>query len=425
MIGQQTAEEIKLEIGSAFPLPEEVQAEVRGRDLVTGLPKTVVLTSEEVRGALEEPLSQIIGAVKETLDRTPPELASDIMDRGIMLAGGGALLQGLDERLRDETQMPCHLAESPLTCVAVGSGRSLEEFDVIHRASKNSRNRRRYSMRSGAARTLIVARLHGAHGPEDLKRTFSCTRSRFAGDERCLALLVSLSIALLTVYFGESASGGLHAIQRGFLEVLAPLQEGASRALKPARDLVGWTGDVFDAKSENKDLQEAERGAARAGSPRPQTAERDARQLRALVGPQPVGRLPGRATTTCRRARDRALADGLVLGDHDRQGLRPGRARRPAGRQRRRPRRAGVRRGAGRRARHADHRPHAAACPRSSSRTAPNGLVKATVGNPNDLILDFVREGPRRAQGRDRRHLRAGARRGSSRCSRAASRSDA
>ena len=140
MIGQQTAEEIKLEIGSAFPLPEEVQAEVRGRDLVTGLPKTVVLTSEEVRGALEEPLSQIIGAVKETLDRTPPELASDIMDRGIMLAGGGALLQGLDERLRDETQMPCHLAESPLTCVAVGSGRSLEEFEVIHRASKNSRN---------------------------------------------------------------------------------------------------------------------------------------------------------------------------------------------------------------------------------------------------------------------------------------------
>ena len=101
-----------------------MQAEIRGRDLVSGLPKTVVLTSEEVRMALEEPLQAIIDAVKETLDRTPPELASDIMDRGIMLAGGGALLQGLDERLRDETQMPAHLAESPLTCVAVGSGRS-------------------------------------------------------------------------------------------------------------------------------------------------------------------------------------------------------------------------------------------------------------------------------------------------------------
>ena len=143
MIGQQTAEEVKLEIGSAFPLAEEVQAEIRGRDLVSGLPKTIVLTSEEVRMALEEPLQAIIDAVKETLDRTPPELASDIMDRGIMLAGGGALLQGLDDRLRDETQMPAHLAESPLTCVAVGSGRSLEEFEAIHRSNKNSRSARR------------------------------------------------------------------------------------------------------------------------------------------------------------------------------------------------------------------------------------------------------------------------------------------
>ena len=111
--------------------------------MVAGLPKTVVLTSEEIRQALEEPLSQIIDAVKETLDRTPPELASDIMDRGIMLAGGGSLLQGLDVRLREETQMPAHLAESPLTCVAVGSGRSLEEFEAIHRSNRSNRNRRR------------------------------------------------------------------------------------------------------------------------------------------------------------------------------------------------------------------------------------------------------------------------------------------
>jgi rod shape-determining protein MreB len=111
--------------------------------MVSGLPKTVVLTSEEIRAALEEPVGQILEAVKETLDRTPPELAADIMDRGIMLAGGGSLLQGLDERLRNETQMPAHLAESPLTCVAVGSGRSLEEFEAIHRSNKNSKNRRR------------------------------------------------------------------------------------------------------------------------------------------------------------------------------------------------------------------------------------------------------------------------------------------
>ena len=136
LIGQQTAEEIKLEIGSAHPLREEIQAEVRGRDLLTGLPKTVILSSDEVRHALDEPVGQIIDAIKQTLDKTPPELAADIMDRGLMLAGGGSLLGGLDERLRQETHMPVHVAESPLTCVAVGSGRSLEEFEVIHRSQK-------------------------------------------------------------------------------------------------------------------------------------------------------------------------------------------------------------------------------------------------------------------------------------------------
>ncbi len=143
MIGSQTAEEVKLEIGSAFELPEEVEAEIRGRDLVTGLPKTVVLSSAEIRQALDIPLTQIIDAVKQTLDKTPPELASDIMDRGIVLAGGGALLQRLPDRLRAETQMPVHLAESPLTCVAVGSGRSLEEFEAIHRSNQTYASSRR------------------------------------------------------------------------------------------------------------------------------------------------------------------------------------------------------------------------------------------------------------------------------------------
>ena len=144
LIGQQTSEEVKLEIGSAWPLAEEVQAEVRGRDMLTGLPKTVVLGSEDVRRALDEPVTQIIDAIRGTLDKTPPELAADIMDRGIVLAGGGALLAGLDQRLRNETHMPVHVAESPLTCVAVGSGRSLEEFEAIHRLAKaRSRNGRR------------------------------------------------------------------------------------------------------------------------------------------------------------------------------------------------------------------------------------------------------------------------------------------
>jgi rod shape-determining protein MreB and related proteins len=148
LIGQQTAEEIKLEVGSAFPLKEEVQAEVRGRDMLTGLPKTVILSSEEVRHALEDPVMQIIDAIKSTLDKTPPELAADIMDRGIVLAGGGALLQGLDQRLRQETHMPTHLAESPLTCVAVGSGRSLEEFEAM----RNSQRARARSRRNGRGR---------------------------------------------------------------------------------------------------------------------------------------------------------------------------------------------------------------------------------------------------------------------------------
>ncbi len=146
LIGQQTAEEVKLEIGSAWPLPDEIQAEVRGRDMLTGLPKTVVIGSEDVRRALDEPVDQILDAIRGTLDKTPPELAADIMDRGIVLAGGGALLSGLDQKLRQDTHMPVHVAESPLTCVAVGSGRSLEEFEAIHRSAR-ARNKNGYGRR--------------------------------------------------------------------------------------------------------------------------------------------------------------------------------------------------------------------------------------------------------------------------------------
>src|SRR5438067_160898 len=114
MLGERTAEEIKFAIGSAFPLPGEPQAEIRGRDLVSGLPKTIIISSEEARRAIEEPIAQIVDSVKNTLDRTPPELAGDIMDRGLVLTGGGALIRGLDERLKHETAMPVHISESPL-----------------------------------------------------------------------------------------------------------------------------------------------------------------------------------------------------------------------------------------------------------------------------------------------------------------------
>jgi rod shape-determining protein MreB len=132
-IGAQTAEDIKFEIGSAAPLPEELATEIRGRDLTTGLPNAVVLTSEAIRQALAEPVQTIIDAIKSTLERTPPELAADISERGILLAGGGSLLQGFAERVRMETGMPAQLAESPLTCVAIGSGLSLEEYDAMSR----------------------------------------------------------------------------------------------------------------------------------------------------------------------------------------------------------------------------------------------------------------------------------------------------
>src|SRR4029453_6809452 len=133
-IGTQTAQQLKIEMGNTFILHEEDAAEIRGWVLVTGLPKTVVITSEEVRETISIPVDAILAAVRDTLDRTPPELASDIMDRGMILAGGGALLRHLDERLRRETGIPVHVADDALMCVAIGSGRSLEEINFYRSA---------------------------------------------------------------------------------------------------------------------------------------------------------------------------------------------------------------------------------------------------------------------------------------------------
>lgn len=128
LIGERTAEAIKCEVGSAMPLKEEITIQVKGRDLVNGVPKTSEVSSIEIREGLHEPITQIVDAVKITLERTPPELSADILDRGIMLSGGGALLKGLDERLRLETNLPVHVAEDPLTTVVRGAGRVLENL---------------------------------------------------------------------------------------------------------------------------------------------------------------------------------------------------------------------------------------------------------------------------------------------------------
>ncbi|MCA2229882.1 rod shape-determining protein [Nonomuraea aurantiaca] len=132
MLGERTAEEIKMAIGSACPIGEDLHAEIRGRDLVSGLPKTVVVSGEEIRKATEEPVNTIVDAVKVTLDKCPPELSGDLMDRGIALTGGGALLKGMDERIKTETGMPVHLVENPLDSVALGSGKCVEEFEALH-----------------------------------------------------------------------------------------------------------------------------------------------------------------------------------------------------------------------------------------------------------------------------------------------------
>ena len=143
LIGQERAEEVKIDVGSAIEIADIPDTEVSGRDLVTGGLRRVRVTSEEAREALERPVSQIIDTVRETLEATPPELAADITNRGIVLVGGGSLLRGLDELLRVQTQLPVYLADSPLTCVATGAGHSLEELPVIHRAAKRPRIGRR------------------------------------------------------------------------------------------------------------------------------------------------------------------------------------------------------------------------------------------------------------------------------------------
>ena len=141
MLGDRTAEEIKMALGSAYPSADEPHAEIRGRDLVSGLPKTIVISAEEIRRAIEEPVALIVDTVKTTLDKCPPELAGDVMDRGIALTGGGALLRGLADRLREETGMPVHVADNPLDSVVLGTGKCVEDFDTLSQVLVPERRR--------------------------------------------------------------------------------------------------------------------------------------------------------------------------------------------------------------------------------------------------------------------------------------------
>jgi rod shape-determining protein MreB len=135
LIGERTAEQIKIQLGSAYPLKEEIKMDIKGRDLVEGVPKTLTISDEEIREALAEPVATIVEAVRMALERTPPELSADIMDKGIVLSGGGALLRNLDQRLRDETGLPVVLAEDPLASVVLGTGRVLSDMDLLRKVS--------------------------------------------------------------------------------------------------------------------------------------------------------------------------------------------------------------------------------------------------------------------------------------------------
>lgn len=139
IIGERTAEEIKIRMGSAFPQSKETSVEVKGRDLVAGLPKTIKVTSQEIREALLEPLNIIIESIRVSLERCPPELSADLVDRGIMLTGGGALLKGLDKLISEETGLPVHVADDPLSAVAEGTGKLLDELDFLKKVSQTGR----------------------------------------------------------------------------------------------------------------------------------------------------------------------------------------------------------------------------------------------------------------------------------------------
>lgn len=141
-IGETTAEQIKMEIGCALPLMTETPMEIRGRDLTDGLPRNMIITSTQIQGAIQESIGKIVEAVKGTLEKTPPELASDIMEKGIVLAGGGALIQNLDKLLSQETGMPVYIADEPLDCVVRGTGKTLEDLERLKTVLINSRRRR-------------------------------------------------------------------------------------------------------------------------------------------------------------------------------------------------------------------------------------------------------------------------------------------
>ena len=259
MLGDRTAEEVKMTLGSAFPLPDEPEAEIRGRDMVSGLPRTVVVSSAEIRQALEEPLHAIVDAVRATLDQTPPELAGDIMDRGIVLTGGGALLRGLDERLRHETGMPVHVADDPLVSVALGAGKCVEEFEALQqvlvseRAAVLMRLDRRVSAAAGSA---------AGAASQDLDE-------RAARRGRCSSRWCSPAPRLITLDSHGGADSPVEPARRAVGEVFGPARVGTAAVVRPITAIPGLVPDPrLDARRAQR-ARGRERRASAPRSPRP------------------------------------------------------------------------------------------------------------------------------------------------------------
>ena len=315
-LGERTAEEVKITLGSAWPLVEELHAEIRGRDLITGLPKTIVTSTEEIREAVEEPVTAIVDAVKVTLDKTPPELAADIMEKGIVLAGGGALLHGLDARLQHETGMPILIAPRP---VALRRGRWGPDPGGVRRAEE----------RADAAVELRSV---------DPVTVVSSRRTSRIGRTRVLFLLVVTSVTVLTLDF--RGSGAVDDARGAASTVVSPLIDAAATVTEPFTN--AWNG-IFgysDLERENEALREqmAEHGGrrrrGRGGAP-PARRARRARAVLPLDRPR-LGGGPrssaGRSPTSSTPSQiDRGTDDGVAVGHARRHRRRARRTRRSPG----------------------------------------------------------------------------------------------
>jgi rod shape-determining protein MreB len=351
MLGERTAEEVKMTLGSAFPLPDEPEAEIRGRDMVSGLPRTVVVSSAEIRQALDEPLHAIVDAVRATLDQTPPELAGDIMDRGIVLTGGGALLRGLDERLRHETGMPVHIAEDPLSSRRLRCGQVRRG---VRGAAAGARDRVSEILMSLMERPTIGSfePVRGVDAPLDdaVAREIPERRWRGGGGSSrkrpprsassvAGPLLIALVLACATLMtLDHQADTVLSPYAKVSVSVLGPVEDAAADAIAPVAAVPAMVPHPATTCAPSGGPARRQRRPASGNSPRTHsTAVASVSTTASRPRPSDLGvaMVPARVIA-------RGPAQSLLAHRDDRRRVLAGVARRSHGRQRRRPGRPGA-----------------------------------------------------------------------------------